>query len=273
MNRIESTFAELRAHGRKALMPFVTAGYPTLETTAAILPALERGGAAVCEVGIPFSDPIADGPVIQASMTEALARGIHPSDILKMVRELRGRLKMALVAMVSYSIPYRIGVERFISQAREAGFDGFIFPDLPLEESGAVGKAVAEAGMTSSLLIAPTTPDDRAAQIAKASTGFIYMLARTGITGERDSLPPDLTPRVTRLRAASKLPIAVGFGISRPEHVRAVTSVADAAIVGSALVRRIGQHKGKSVEAIAEDAGAFIHQLSAGLTSATVATG
>jgi tryptophan synthase alpha chain len=272
MNRIDQTFAALRATGRKGVMPFITAGYPSLDVTAAILPALQRAGAAVCEIGIPFSDPIADGPVIQASMTEALSRGIHPSDVWAMVGALRQELTIPLVAMVSYSIPFRMGVRHFIEQSQQAGFDGFIFPDLPLEESAPVSAAVRDAGLTSSLLIAPTTPDDRAVRIARASTGFVYMLARTGITGERDSAPPDLAPRVAKIRSASSLPVAVGFGISKAEHVRAVTSVADAAIVGSALVRRIGQHRNTSPSAIAEDAGQFVAELARGLSQPAAMT-
>lgn len=265
MNRIDAIFQDLRSRDARALMPFVTAGYPDLATTAALLPAIDRGGASICELGIPFSDPIADGPVIQSSMSRALEAGVHPADVFEMVRSLRPKLTMGLVAMVSYSIVYRQGVERFVGEAAEAGFDGFIFPDLPVEEAPAVARLVAEAELTSSLLIAPTTPDDRAQRIARASSGFIYMLARTGITGARSDLPAGLDERVARLRGVSELPVAIGFGISKPEHVRAVTTVADAAIVGSALVREIGQRAGVSPSELAGHVESFVAELAGGL--------
>jgi tryptophan synthase alpha chain len=267
MNRIEQIFGELRRQGRGAVLPFITAGYPTLETTAAILPAIEQAGVRICELGIPFSDPIADGPVIQASMTEALKHRLTPQDVFTMVKGLRSKVKLGLVAMVSYSIVFRMGVDRFVSQAADAGFDGFIFPDLPLEEAESVSKPVRAAGMISSLLIAPTTSDERAAAIARACSGFVYLVARTGITGERSSLPVGLEERVAKLRKVTDLPIAVGFGIGRPEHVGAVTRVADAAIVGSAVVKRIGEHAGEKPAAIAAAVAKFVGELNTGVES------
>lgn len=265
MNRISQIFTDLRSDSRKALMPFVTAGYPSLEATAAMLPALQEAGASVVELGIPFSDPIADGPVIAASMTEALKADVTPSGVFDMVRSVRGEVSMGLIAMVSYSIVHRMGAERFVSEAADAGLDGFIFPDLPLDEAARVSAVVSEAGLTSSLLIAPTTPDDRAAEIARASTGFVYVVARTGITGARAELPEGLTDRLTELRGVTDLPMAVGFGISSADHVRAVTRVADAAIVGSALVKAIGSHVGESPAAIASHVGGFVADLAEGL--------
>ena len=268
MNRIDRIFDELRSADRAALMPFITAGYPDLDTTAALLPAAQAAGASVCELGVPFSDPIADGPVIQASMTEALKKGVHPRDIFEMVRAQRDALDLGLVAMVSYSIPYRIGVKKFVADAADAGIDGFIFPDLPLEEAPDVNALVADAGLTSTLLIAPTTPDARAVAIAKACTGFVYVVARTGITGERTDLPEGLTARLEKLRGVTELPIAVGFGVSKPEHVAAVTAVADAAIVGSAVVRRIAEKPDAGPDAIARHVGAFFSELHTGLRGA-----
>jgi len=266
MNRIESIFGELRAGGRKALMPFVTAGYPSLEATGAVLEAIDQAGASICEVGFPFSDPIADGPVIQASMTDALNAGTTPIGVFEMIRQRRASLNMGLVAMVSYSIVYRMGIEAFVHQAQEAGLDGFIFPDLPLEESAAAGDIVRDAGLTCSLLIAPTTPPDRAAKIAQACSGFVYAVARTGITGESDAAPEGLHERVTQLRQVTDLPIAVGFGISTAAHVRAVVEQADAAIVGSALVRQIIEHKDQSPDDIGKHVGAFVADLATGLS-------
>jgi len=265
-NRIDRIFADLRGAGRKAIMPFVTAGYPSLEHTEALLPAAQEAGASVVELGIPFSDPIADGPIIQQSMTEALDSGTRPAAVLEMVRRVRARVDIGLVAMVSWSIVYRIGGERFIAEAREAGLDGFIFPDLPLEEAPPIVDRVHAAGLTCSLLIAPTTPAERAARIAEHCSGFIYAMARTGITGEQDTAPEGLAERVAALRKTSDLPIAVGFGIGRAEHVRAVVAHADAAIVGSAVVRRITEHRAASPAEMAEHVGAFIDELSGGLT-------
>ena len=267
MNRIDSIFAELRSSGRRALMPFITAGYPTLETTGAILPALQEAGASICEIGIPFSDPIADGPVIQASMTHALNNKIQLEGIFETVAGLRSGLSIGLIAMVSYSIVNRVGAEAFIDRAKRAGFDGFIFPDLPLEEAPETARLVKGAGLSFSLLIAPTTPDDRAAEIARLCSGFVYVLARSGITGERADLPVDLIDRLAKLRKITDLPIAVGFGISSAEHVRSVTAAdaADAAIVGSALVKHITKHIDESPGEIAGAVKAFAAELAGGL--------
>jgi tryptophan synthase alpha chain len=264
MNRIEQAFSDLRAARRGAVIPFVTAAYPSLAVTEELLKALDAAGVRICEIGVPFSDPVADGPVIQASMTEALKTGVKPADIMAMVRRLRPTLKMALVAMISYSIVYRIGPERFIGEARDAGFDGFIFPDLPLDEAEGVGRLVRQAKMTCSLLIAPTTDEQREARIARACSGFVYLIARTGITGERDELPRGLAERVQRLRRVTTLPIAVGFGIGKPEHVAAVTAAADGAIVGSAVVKRLGQTIDMAPAQAAAHVAEFVSQLQQG---------
>ncbi len=267
MNRIDGIFAELRRDGRKALMPFVTAGDPSVEATAAVLRAADGAGASICEVGIPFSDPIADGPVIQESMTLALRKGTRVSQIFAAVRGLRdtGVTALGLVAMVSYTIVHRLGPRTFVADAKAAGFDGFIFPDLPLEECDSVRGAVAEAGLMMSLLIAPTTPVERAKRIAQASSGFVYLMSRAGITGEQAELPADLPRRIEAIRSVTELPIAVGFGISTAEQVRQVVSVADAAIVGSALVRRLAAHRDESPAKIGEHVASFVRELAQGL--------
>jgi tryptophan synthase alpha chain len=238
MNRIDRIFSGLRERGGKALMPFVCADFPRPGTLAGVLSAVAEAGADIIEVGFPFSDPIADGPVIAAAMHQALETGSTPAGIFEQVRQTRSGTDVGLVAMVSVSIVHRFGAVRFVTASRDAGFDGFIFPDAPLEESADLCAHAAEAGMTASLLIAPSTSRERAAKIAQASTGFVYLLARAGITGERDEAP-DVARRVAQLREVTDLPIACGFGISTPQHVRAVTEHADAAIVGSALVRRM----------------------------------
>jgi len=246
-------------------MPFITAGDGGVQMLGPTLIALERGGASICEVGIPFSDPIADGPVIQASMTRALNEGVRVEQVFEQVASIRSQTELGLVAMVSYSIVYRIGLDAFVKQSADAGFDGFIFPDLPLEESQAARDAAAGAGLILSMLIAPTTPIDRAQQIAAASTGFAYVVSRRGITGESGALPPDLPDRLTKLREVTQAPMAVGFGISTPDQVREVVQVADAAIVGSAMVRRMHENASDA----AGEAESFARELAAGLPNVT----
>lgn len=265
MNRIDRIFETHQQQGTKALMPFITAGDGGVELLGSVIPALERGGASICEVGIPFSDPIADGPVIQASMTRALDNGTKVEQVFEQIAAVRSQTELGLVAMVSYSIVYRIGLDAFVKQSAQAGFDGFIFPDLPLEESQAARDAAANAGLILSMLIAPTTPIDRAQQIASASTGFAYVVSRRGITGESSALPPELPDRLAKLRDVTDAPMAVGFGISSADQVRDVVAVADAAIVGSALVRRMHEHPDDP----AGQAEAMTRELAAGLPNAT----
>jgi len=247
-------------------MPYITAGDPSVEATGKMLTAIQDAGASVVELGVPFSDPIADGPVIQASMAHALNHGVTVEQVFEMVSRVRPSLSIGLVAMVSYSIVHRIGLTQFIDGAKGAGFDGFIFPDLPLEESGPAREAAAKAGMILSMLIAPTTPDDRAEKIAKASTGFVYVVSRAGITGERSDLPAELPKRIERLRGVTDLPITVGFGISDAAQVREVVSVADAAIVGSGMMRRVAKARCESEDGAVKIVQAFTRELTSGLT-------
>ncbi len=251
-------------------MPFVTAGFPDLETTAALIPALERAGASVCEIGLPFSDPIADGPVIAASMHDALQRGLRLAEVFEMIRAVRPQTTMGLVAMVSWSIVQRRGAEAFIKECATAGFDGFIFPDLPLEESDAARALANSAGLTCSLLIAPTTPAQRAAAIARACTGFVYLIARTGITGVRSDAP-EIESRVAALREVTDLPIACGFGIGSADAVRAVTKHADAAIVGSAIVKRLAEVREAPIDQRIAAIEEFVRDLASGLGDAASA--
>ncbi len=261
MSRIDDLFRQLRREQKTALMPFVTGGYPSLETTGEVLPALERAGASIVEIGFPFSDPIADGPVIAASMHEALQRGATPSGLFDCVSSLRESLSLGLVAMVSESIVWRIGTDRFVQRAAEAGFDGLIVPDMDPDDADDLYAAVEDADLALSLLIAPASSDARIEKLVARCRGFVYLLARAGITGESDRAPEIAGP-VERLRSMTDLPIAVGFGVSSPAHVRAVTQHADAAIVGSALVRRMGE---------ADDptgaAESFVRELATGLAT------
>ncbi len=243
----------------------MTAGYPSLQTTAAVIGAFEESlGPTVVELGIPFSDPIADGPVIAASMHEALRSGVTPRDVFDTVRSLRPDTGHALVAMVSASIVERMGAERFVALAVESGFDGLIVPDLDVSETaGRLDEVTARHGLALTMLIAPNTPAGRVGSIAARCTGFVYVLARVGLTGERTSLP-DVSARVRSVRSVTDRPIGVGFGISRPEQAAAATEAADAAIVGSAIVRRMGQAGDPAAAAAA-----FAGELAAGLPSGT----
>jgi tryptophan synthase alpha chain len=271
MNRIDALFQRLRAEGRRALMPFVTAGDPDLETTAALIPELITRGAHMVEVGIPYSDPIADGPVISASYTRALRRGVKLAQIFEMIRGLRagaagGRLAATpLVTMVSYAIVHRHGADRYLREAADAGVDGLIVPDLPVEEGHGLGDRAAGLDLRLIQLITPTTPRDRAVRIARATTGFLYYVSVAGITGERASLPPELAENVAWLRAQTDLPVCIGFGIGAAEHVRALAPVADGLIVGSALVRRLAEAQEKPRAEVVREIGRFIAELAAAL--------
>lgn len=245
-------------------MPFITAGYPRLADTQQVIPALERAGAKVVEVGFPFSDPIADGPVIASSMHDALCGGVTPDDVMEIIERVRGDVGIGLIAMVSQSIVARIGIERFLGRAAGAGVDGLIIPDIDLGAAQTLAPVAAAHGLTFSLLVAPTTAPDRLGEIARLCTGFVYLLARIGLTGESDALP-EISDRVQALRAHTDLPIAVGFGISTAAQVRAVTESADAAIIGSALVRRMGAETGEEGPAAAAER--FVAELAAGLST------
>ncbi len=261
---IPQTFDTIRASGGIGLLPFLPAGYPDLETTAAALLALERGGASVIEVGIPFSDPIADGPVIQEAFTLALAKKLKVEQVFEAVAGVRTRLAVPLVAMVSYSIVFRVGVPRFVAAAREAGFDGLILPDLPPPEAQRICDAVRSGGLETVLLVAPTTTPERRRQIAELSSGFVYYLSVSGITGERDRLPEDLARNVRQLRDMTDRPICVGFGISQAAHVAQLRGQADGAIVGSAYVKRMKPRLTEGPAALANVVESYTRELLGG---------
>jgi len=241
VERIAAVFAANRAAGRKALAPFVTAGDPDADATVAVLEAVGRAGASLCELGVPYSDPIADGPVIQASYTRALNAGITLEGVFDIAKRAATAGSMPILAMVSYSIIFRRGIPAFTAEAVAAGLAGLVVPDLPLEESDALDTACRSAGLALVRLVTPTTPPDRAAAIAKKSTGFLYCVSVAGVTGARTELPAGLAERVAWLKTQAHVPVLVGFGISGPEQVRAVAAVADGAIVGSALVRLVAE--------------------------------
>lgn len=258
---IRETFDGLRARGDIGLVPFIPAGYPDVQTTIACLPALQAGGASVIEVGIPFSDPIADGPVIQEAFTEALARKLKVSDVFRAVASVRERVTIPVVAMVSYSVVFRCGIEKFTADARAAGFSGLILPDLPPPEAQHVCGKVRAGGLDTILLVAPTTAPERRKQIADLSSGFVYYLSVSGITGERDQLPPELAAKVTELRGLTDRPVCVGFGIHKPRHLAQLAGIADGAIVGTAYVRRMKQHLNEGPAGIGRAVEAYTREL------------
>jgi tryptophan synthase alpha chain len=239
MPSIPETFRQLKADKRKAFLPFVTAGDPDLAFTADVIRTLAAAGASAIEVGIPYSDPIADGPVIQASYTRALAKKVKLAQILAMLAQVSKQVTCPLVTMVSYAIVYRHGLEKYVLDAKAAGVAGAIVPDLLVEEADELSAICRKHDFSLIQLVTPTTPRERALRIAQHSTGFLYYVSVTGITGERTELPPQLLDNVAWLRSQTDLPICIGFGISQPEHVRRLAPVADGVIVGSAIVRRV----------------------------------
>ena len=265
MSAIDQLFKKLRSEKRKALMPFVTAGDPDLEFTAAVLREFARRGCSLCEVGIPYSDPIADGPIIQESYTRALAHKITLAEITQCLSGVSPKLSMPLVTMVSYAIVYRHGLERYVADMQRAGVVGAIVPDLLVEEAEPLAKICRQADFSLIQLVTPTTPRQRAMRIAESSTGFIYYVSVTGITGERTQLPPDLIENVGWLREQTPLPVCIGFGISTPEHVRLLAPVADGLIVGSAIVRRVAAAANKPKPAVLSDVGDYVASLLAAL--------
>jgi tryptophan synthase alpha chain len=261
---IEQTFADLRGKKQLAFMPFVTAGFPSLDVTERLLPELEKAGANLIEVGFPFSDPIADGPTIQESYTLALQHKIRVADIFKTIAAARPKVSIPMVGMVSYSLIYRYGLDRFCQDAIKAGLRGLILPDLPPPEAQAVCQKVNAAGLKTILLVAPTTTPERRKQIASLCTGFVYYLSISGITGERTSLPSDITQSLENLRSLTDVPICVGFGISKSEHLKQLEGHADGAIVGSAVVRRMKDHAGEGAEAVVKSVLAYCRELLSG---------
>ena len=234
--RIAATFARIRTAKAPGLVTYVTAGDPDLGRTEGILRALDRGGADVLEVGVPFSDPLADGPVIQRATERALAAGTTLAGVLDMLGRVRTDLA-APVVIFSYANPIlRLGAERFADRAREAGVDGVLVLDLPIEEADDFRNLLAARGIDTILLLSPTTSDERLRKAALLGSGFLYAISRLGVTGARDQIADGAQEMVQRIRRASDLPVALGFGISKPAHVRDVGQWADAAVVGSALV-------------------------------------
>lgn len=265
-NRLEATFDKLRARGEKALIAYLMAGDPSLQETEALVVELERAGANVIELGVPFSDPIADGPVIQKAAERALRGGASLRRILEWVASLRAKTQIPLVLMAYYNTIYAFGEAAFCRHAVTAGVDGLIVPDMPPEEAGPLTTAAERAGGPLLIfLLAPTSTAARRAEIARRSKGFVYYVSLTGITGATLTDLEDVRRNVARIRRATNVPVAVGFGIATPQDAAQVADIADGVIVGSAIVRRVGEHENDP--RLPERVGQFVRSLKAAMSS------
>ena len=239
-SRIGAAFEKARAEGRAAFIPFITAGYPTLQRSAELLDALVAGGADLIEIGVPFSDPLADGTTVQASSQKALENGVTLADALDLARRLRVKGSDVPVLLMGYTNPfYQYGLERLAADAVEAGVDGFIIPDLPADESDEFREPLQARGRDLIYLLAPTTTERRIADTAERASGFIYCVALVGVTGARDALSATLADYLARVRAQTSLPLALGFGISTPTQVAEASQLADGVVVASALINHV----------------------------------
>lgn len=251
--RIDRRFDQVRAQGRAAFMPYVTLGYPSPAASLEVIEGLLEGGADLLELGIPFSDPLADGPVLQAAAQEALAAGTTWERALELVARVRARDgQVPLVLLVYANTASARGADRLAAEAAQAGADGVILPDWPPDEGGGVREALAGLGLASVGLVSPVSPVGRIAQIAAASQGFLYAVSITGVTGERPELSRELAPLVQRIRRTTTLPVAAGFGISRPQDAAAAGRLCDGVIVGSALARRVAEARGQDLGSLAQ---------------------
>jgi tryptophan synthase alpha chain len=260
-NRIDSTFARLRAERRAGFIAYICAGDPTLDATRELVPALERAGVDIVELGVPFSDPLADGVVNQMASTRALAAGATLNGLLACVRDIRRRSQVPIVLYTYMNPVYRHGFDAFLADAEAAGADGVLFLDLPPDEDEASPELRMHGALKRIRLIAPTTPSGRIALLTRDASGFIYYVSREGVTGERSDLASGLAERVAAIKKTTSLPVAVGFGIGTPGQVRDVAQVADAVVVGSAIVKRIAEFG--SDPALVEKVAAFVRPLAA----------
>jgi tryptophan synthase alpha chain len=266
MNPIDQVFQRLRGDRQRAFIPFISAGDPDLPWTGQIIEEFVRRRASIVEIGFPYSDPIADGVAIQASYTRALARGLRVDDVIAWAKRLRQRTVFAerdvpLIAMASYSLLQRRGAERFVKAAQEAGFAGAIVPDLPFDEAGLLARFASERDFKLIQLVTPNTSRERALRIAQLSTGFLYCVSVKGVTGERGQLPHELLDQLKWLRGITDLPLCVGFGISRPEHVRMLRDAVDGIIVGSAFVCRLDEAQNRPQATIVQEIGTLAASL------------
>ena len=244
MSRIDAAFRDLRAAARTGLVTYVTAGDPDLERSREILVRLDRAGADILEIGVPFSDPLADGPVIQRATERAIRAGATLTRVLDLVADVRSLVNAPMVIFTYANPVLRMGLDAFVDRARQSGVDGVLMLDVPPEESESTREALSRARIDTIFLLSPTTSDDRIRRAAALASGFLYGISRLGVTGVRGEVADSAQTLATRVRRETGMPLAMGFGLSRPEHVRAVGAYADAAVVGSALVQVIAEHGG-----------------------------
>lgn len=263
MNRIAQRFANLAQQARKGFVVYIGAGDPNLEATRALALSFDRIGVDVLELGVPFSDPLADGLVNQLSAQRGLSSGTTPSGVLETVRKIRTESQIPIVLYVYFNLLHRYGLETFVQDAAQSGVDGFLVLDLPPEESDDYESLMRKAELSVIYLVAPTTPDDRIEKIVKRGTGFIYYISREGVTGMQQSVAANIAGRTAKIHAHTDLPVAVGFGISNPEQARLVAENAEAIVVGSAIVNQIAEH-GKSPDLVPKVT-AFVESLIAGI--------
>lgn len=258
MNRIDNAFDNLRQKGSKALIAYITAGDPDLETTADLIVEMEKAGADCIELGIPYSDPLADGPVIQRASARALSKGVKISDIMNMVRSVRQVTQIPLIYLVYYNSVFKYGIEKFMQEAYDVGIDGIIIPDLPLEERGEVFDISKEHDIHLIPLVAPTS-HERIARIVENAGGFVYCVSTTGVTGERDRILTDIKAYMEEVSKYTSLPKAIGFGISNPEMALQLKGYCDGIIIGSAIVSLIEKAAGK--DEMLESVGQFVRKI------------
>lgn len=256
MNRIDAAFERLRASGRKGLIAYLTAGDPSLEVTEALVSEMARRGVDMVELGVPFSDPLADGPAIQAASERALRSGATLGDVLDLAGRLRAKMELPLMIMTYYNPVHTYGLPEFVEAASRSGIDGVIVPDLPLEESHELWQVLEEAGIHFIFFLAPTSSAERIAETVARARGFIYCVSVAGVTGVRDEIPESARELLRRVRARTDLPLALGFGISRPDQVASLAEDADAVVIGSAIVNLVA--KGGAREEIVRRVGEFI---------------
>lgn len=241
MNRIERVFKDLRKGGKKAFIPYIMAGDPDLDSTKEFIKLFEGIGADIVELGIPFTDPLADGPTIQRAAERALKAGVTLRRVMRFVQSLRQHVHIPIVLMTYYNPVFKYGEERFVKDALDSGIDGVIIPDLPPDEAKGLIKISRENGLSTIFLLAPTSTDERIKKVARASTGFIYYVSITGITGARLQIDESLVDSVKRIKAINDKPVCIGFGVSNPEEASRMSAIADGVIVGSAIVRVINE--------------------------------
>ena len=265
MNRIEKRFADLKAAGKKALVTYIGAGDPDLEATRELVLAFDRAGVDVMELGVPFSDPLADGVVNQLAAQRGLESGTTPARVLATITEARRETQIPIVLYIYYNLLHRPGLESFIKDAAAAGVDGLLVLDLPPEESGNYERLMNENGLCPIYLVAPTTPEDRIAKIVPRGRGFIYYISREGVTGMQQQVADSIGERTALIRAHTDLPIAIGFGVSNPEQAKEVAASGDGVVVGSAIVKRIGDGGGSA--GMVGEVAAFVKSLAEGVKS------